>query len=77
VSFDPPTVAQAIEVIVRHRANGITQAELTEAIFGPHGHIPQQRVAQDCRWLTNIGCIRSDDGRPARYFKGRPGPSES
>ena len=76
MSFDPPTIAQAIEVIVRYRPNGITQTEIAETIFGPRPEGYQQRVNQDCAWLTNRGYIRRDDGRPARYFNGRPGPTE-
>jgi hypothetical protein len=70
--FEPPIIAQAIEVIVRHRP-GVTERDLYEAIFGEEGY--QQRVNSDCRWLTNLGYLRRDDSaRPARYFPGRPGP---
>ncbi len=69
MSFDPPIVAQAIEVIVRHRP-GITQKELAEAIFGTEGY--PQRINWDCRWLTSLGYIRRDKSRPARYTVGRP-----
>ena len=74
MSFDPPMIAQAIEVIVRHRP-GITERELAETIFGDKGY--QQRVNSDCSWLRGLGYIKRDDSRPARYTAGRPGPTEA
>jgi hypothetical protein len=77
MGFEPPIIAQAIEVIVRYRPSGVTERELAETIFGPHPEGYQQRVNQDCRWLADQGYIRRDENsRPYRYFKGRPGPSE-
>jgi hypothetical protein len=74
MSFEAPIIAQALEVIVRHRP-GITQRELAEAIFGSKGS--QQRVNQDCSLLTGLGyIIRDDTSGVARYSKGRAGPTE-
>jgi hypothetical protein len=75
MGFDPPTIAQAIEVIVCHRP-GITEMNLARAIFGPEAY--QQRVNSDCTWMTNAGYILRDDSTgPARYFPGPPGPPGS
>jgi len=74
MSFDPPTIAQAIEVIVRHQP-GLTQQEIAKMLFGEAGY--QQRVNQDCAWLASKGYIKSDEGRPARYSPGRPGSAGS
>jgi hypothetical protein len=73
MSFAPPTIAQAIEVLVRHRP-GITERQLAEGIFGGDGY--QQRVNSDCRWLISMGYIKRDDSRPAGYTSTRPGPTE-
>jgi hypothetical protein len=70
MGFRPPTNAQAIEVIIRHRP-GLTELEIAEAIFGKKAY--QQRVNADCRWLTAQGYI-TKAGRPARYIPARPGP---
>jgi hypothetical protein len=70
MGFDPPVVAQAVEVIVRHRP-GITEKELAEAIFGRGGY--PQRVNSECRWLISLGYIKRDKSRPARYSAGRLG----
>jgi hypothetical protein len=75
MTFDRPIIAQAIEVIVRHRP-GITERELAEAIFGKD-EAYQQRVNSDCSWLRSMGYIRRDDAtRPGRYYPVRPGPTE-
>lgn len=72
MGFAPPTIAQAIEVLVRNRP-GLTQTEIAKIIFGEENGY-QQRVNQDCSWMVGKGYIKSDGGRPARYTVGRPGP---
>jgi hypothetical protein len=73
MGFRPPTIAQAIEVIVRHHADGVTEDEIAEAIFGPGGY--RQRVQKDCAWLAKEGYIKKDGRGPAaRYSGGRKGP---
>jgi len=74
MAFDPPMIAQAIEVIVRHRP-GVTEREIAEAIFGENAY--QQRVNTDCRLLADLGYIRREGDRPFRYFPGRAGPGQS
>ncbi len=72
MAFDPPTVAQAIEVVVRHRP-GLSQREIAEAIFGEKGYA--QRVNQDLNWLESMGYITRDEGGDViRYSASRPGP---
>ena len=57
------TIAQAIDVIVRHRP-GITQRELCEAIG-------VGSVANDCGYLAEEGYVRRDDSTGvARYYSG-------
>jgi hypothetical protein len=61
------TVAQAVDVIVRHRP-GITESELGEAVNAD--------VQHDCEWLTRQGYIRRDETtRPFRYFPGDNPPT--
>lgn len=54
------TIAQAIDVIVRHRP-GISQRELHEAL--------QADVRKDCNWLVEKGHIllNEDKGHAAYY----------
>jgi hypothetical protein len=77
MSFDPPTIAQAIEVIFRHHANGITHTELAEAIFGPRPDRLSTASKSGLRLACWAGLHQTRWWSPARYFKGRPGPSES
>ena len=72
MAFDPPTIAQAIEVVIRHRP-GLSQSEIAEAIFGDKGY--PQRVNQDLSWLEGIGYIKSDKASGViRYSSARAGP---
>jgi predicted transcriptional regulator len=72
MAFDPPTIAQAIEVVVRHRPD-LSQNEIAQAIFGNAGY--PQRVNQDLGWLENAGYITRDNSSGvARYRVARPGP---
>lgn len=52
------TIAQAIDVIVRHRP-GITKAELAEVI----GCDPRS-ITLDCDWLADNGHIRIERATP-------------
>ena len=73
-SFDPPTVMQAIEVIVRYRS-GLAEQESAEAIFGPNRGY-QQRVNPSCKALVELGYVRREkEGRAYRYYPGWPGPA--
>jgi hypothetical protein len=67
--FPKPTVAQAIEVIVRYRAP-IDLVQLAMAIFGSGDRASDLR--KDLAWLVKEGHLRVDAGK---YFPGRIGPT--
>ena len=72
MAFDPPTIAQAIGVSIRHRP-GLSQREIAQAIFGDKAY--PQRVNQDLSWLEGMGYIKRDrSGDVIRYYPGRAGP---
>jgi hypothetical protein len=70
MSFDPTTVAQTIEGVVRYRPQ-MTARELAEVIFGDQNRAGD--LAKDLDWMWREKIIgRNPDGS---YFPARNGPA--